>query len=214
MVEKFLDRYQHRSEKELEFIVRSRSTYEPEAVEAAMKLLEEKYNTDTSHARLSVKKPQKDIRALTKFSQKLTLDVYIHTFSNREVTSAVACGLLFVAFTKLFGYYMSEDWIRESYGIIVSICFVGINILNHILYKKEHRKRNLLWGRIVQVSLTTLMILILFAILNLVDQHQTFLLEANNLLGMSIFLVLVVFVTEGIISTLRRFLLLFKWQTW
>ncbi|MDQ3190224.1 MAG: hypothetical protein M3Q58_01375 [Bacteroidota bacterium] len=216
MYKYFLGIYKDKSQHELEKIVDTHSIQHVDAVKAAFTLLDEKFNISNREVVLAPNKYpnlyEQFIDLLIKGYKKISKSYFI-TFSWREITTAIALALLFMTITNIARYYGSEPWIEDYYRLIIYVNLFSLAILNHIIYKKEHRRRNFFMGRITQLYLTGILSVVFYEIHNTLSGYPT-ILDSELLVRAFFFPLIASFVVEIGISLIRRTLLVFKWQIW
>lgn len=92
---------------------------------------------------------------------------FFRTFSYREVLTALCLTLMFWALIGWIFYCRVYDWYPAFRGVLIVATFMGTVVLNHIFYKREHRRPNNYMGRTFTDYLLFLFIWIAAELINL-----------------------------------------------
>ncbi|WP_017734091.1 hypothetical protein [Nafulsella turpanensis] len=207
MVEYFKKRLKDKSRRELLDIVSNHGAFEYDAVKAAILLLDENYGES-----LPLPFEEKKVIIIKRKEDDLTYRDYFRTFSYRELTSAVVLSFLFASVVQLLKYLNTVPVIEDNYTLIIFFLPVFICLLGHVFYKREHRRRNLFVGRLVQNLLTISCFVLIIGIMSLVLGHNAEGREVDLTLAFGFFVWFIL--VEIIISVFRRILKLFGWHIW
>lgn len=79
----------------------------------------------------------------------LSPNSFSRTISYREFLTCTATALLLTSIRKISIYYSSEDWVSDNSVGIGLWSITCVLLLNHILYRREHRRSNNLVGRLI-----------------------------------------------------------------
>jgi hypothetical protein len=202
----FLERFKGKTKEELEVIVASFETYDRRAVLAAVEIMRNKFKQQ-------VPSPIKTQKSIPYKSEHDSYKFYIKTFSYREVLTSISLAFLFIAFLNLIRYYRNEDWVENNFSLLYSTFFMLMLPLNHIFYKIEHKRRNLVIGRLMQVTLTVMLCFVVMKVQDFVRGYSTS-FDGTDILQFTFASIFVALFAEFIISLVRRLLTLFKWQIW
>lgn len=205
MVDHFLEQYKTKTKEELEHIASSES-FVPAAVKVAVYLLNENHGMQIPlpFPQLKINKYEEDYSTLKHYSK---------TFSVREVTSAFSLALLFIGARSILNYIRGAKGIEENYSLFQFLLIVLVFTLSNVIYKREHGRRNLLVGRLVQNTFLFICTLLLGSLMSWLmgsgiqlSQTDTFTL----IFGFTI----VILIAEGLVSFVRRILTLVGWHIW
>ena len=206
MVEYYKNRLKKKSKEELEHIVQSHHGYERAAVKASIILLKEEHG-------ISLPLPFEENSSITHQEDIYTYKKYFKTFSYREITSAVVLSFLFFAVSNAISYLGTVPLVEVTRPWIMFFLIFLICVLNHSIYKKEHRRRNLFLGRILQDILTIFMFLVLWTSMNwfLGNSKSP---DSGAIASVVLVVIFGLLFIEAIVSILRRILTLFGWHIW
>lgn len=198
MYKYFLDNYKEKSKDDLLGIMASQQVQHKDAVKAAAKLLEEKFNHKTV------------IKARRK--QRIYTEPYFKTFSKREIISALTSSFLFVAVISILVYMASVEFIGDNAGVLVTVSYIAVVILNHVFYRKEHKRSNRYIGRLMQTSMLTVFIFLIAVIINAFVNDNDLNIYGDEWYYVFIGTVMILFFLEFVISMLKWAVRLIRWQ--
>lgn len=145
---RFIKKFSEKTENELREIV-LRDKHVPKAKIAAEFLLKNKtfqstYPNLTQNNNESNKKLNKD----NSFTTDLRL--FLKTLSYREFLSIISSVSLFMSLIFLRDFYSENDFIYSTNSTFSNILIFSLIIAsNHILYKLEHKRSNIYFGRFI-----------------------------------------------------------------
>lgn len=213
MLEFFLNRFKDKSESDLIRIVNSKANFQPEAVNAAIQILNEKYNAQV---------PLPDVTALQDTHTGLShvrirkgasdIDKFKRSFSYRDILTASSIAILFSAYLALLKFYSNERVIENAWTWFILIGFVIALILNHIFYKIEHRRGNDYLAR----YFFDLIFIAFFQIIQFVYGFypSAASLSLSTMDGVGVFFVFAILVAlfEILLSFIKYILRFFRWE--
>ncbi len=153
MYKYFLQTYQDKTEEELMGIVASRKVQHKDAVKAASQLLHTEFGHDETISR------NKKVRYSS-------TSKFFKTFSFREIYSLITSALLFVAINMLFIDHGLVDYFEQTYSFVICTMYLSSILLCHYWYRKEHKRRNRFWPRVINTTILTALIVILLTLKN------------------------------------------------
>jgi len=137
---------------------------------------------------------------------------YIKTFSRREVLSA-----LFSALMIIFSFFVASSVLIiidnvPTFYILWGVLILTSLALSHRFYLLEHRRSNSLGGRILHGCLIAVFLFVIFFVLFCVIGffYHSFGYVSNLIL----FIVVLIFTSEMILSLINLLLKLLKWRVW
>lgn len=145
-----------------------------------------------------------------KSSDSFDKEPFFRALSYRDFLTSFALAIFLMAFLQILLYYSIEDWIRDYFVSIRMVSFLLVGLMNHMIYKIEHRRANNFVGRIVH---DFIFIIMFFLLGNL----RTYILygtisDVENGALPLIGVVMLVLIFEFSVAILKRLLRLFKWQ--
>ncbi|MGJ3233898.1 hypothetical protein [Marivirga sp.] len=169
MIEYFLEKYKDKTDYDLLSIINNKIDYRHEAVNAAIKIYNERNSTsipfigDFNEVKKEENKPSES-RSL-KFLKSLRL---------KDFYTLITISIFLCSIYSLISLYGSEDFFIDNREWIEKMFFFLSFIWIHILYKYDHNKSNSFFGR-VQLDILFLIILLLvkFLIDFIFDGFQT-----------------------------------------
>lgn len=198
MEDYFFARFQRKTKIELQRIVDNPEQYRPEAVSAAIKVLNKKLSEEEHSILDNATHQTKEVQLKAdRLSQSLDYSTFFRTLSYREFLTSISTALFGLAIIEIIDYYSSELFFRDTYTTWKLATVFFIFLVNHIMYRHEHKRSNNFLGRSINdlllfVSLMLLSISYKFMVGGTLDFRID-----NPVLG-SIFLVTLT--TAGIFS--------------
>ena len=146
--------------------------------------------------------PQPDI------DDSFSIKEYRRSLSHRDVFTGFSIALLFVAVMD------AVEWAADDTAVLKVAIFFTFTVVNHVLYKLEHRRPNNFIGRNIQDYIFILLILIITKAKMWAQGYDiTF---GGNMIGgavaMIIAIIILVVFLELLIAGLKRILKMAKWQ--
>ena len=200
MVEHFRQRYRTKTREELEHIASAPESFVPAAVKVAIQLLNEKHG-------MQIPLPFPEVKINRYEEDYTTYKHYFKTFSVREVTSALSLAVLFIGAHSILNYIRDAKGVDENFSLIQFLLLVLVFTLSNIIYKREHGRRNLLVGRLLQNTFLCVCILLLISLRNWLMGSGVTLFNDDAVAIMFGFTIIILF-AEGIVSIVRRILTL------
>ncbi|MFY0598257.1 MAG: hypothetical protein JXR03_01210 [Cyclobacteriaceae bacterium] len=203
----FLEKFKSKSKHELELIVANQANYQPEAVRAAIELLNNNHE-------LEIPTPQqagatKELSEDSNFGVlSLSFDYkpFFRTLSYREFVTSFALALLYHSLFEIIDYYSNERFFENSLRAWKLSFFVVVFLGNHIIYRFEHRRSN----NFISRSLSDLILLIILILSRvgyelILDSNYRLNLDAN---GVGVFfiifgIVIMIFALETAVALLK-----------
>ncbi|MFY0688581.1 MAG: hypothetical protein JXQ90_15505 [Cyclobacteriaceae bacterium] len=216
----FLKRFEKKSASELKQIIDSPTAYQPEAVTAAMKLLDQLHNQPIEiDTQITVNKLQKEQSVAEKesglvMSQSFDLNFFRNTYRPQAFFSTLTLACLFHAFHETIKFYSNERWVEGRledfmwYGTLVAL------ILNHAFFKVDIGTSNNLIGRVINdIILLALMVVVRYIYVLVFGYSWTFDFDAEvgGFIFLMLFFLIVLFAFEGIIAAIK---VLLRWVRW
>lgn len=198
MEDYFFARFQRKTKIELQRIVNNPEQYRPEAVSAAIKLLDKKLSEEDHSIPDNGVPPTKDVQLKAdKLSLILDYSPFFRTLSYREFLTSISIALFGLAIIEIFDYYSDERFFIDTHRTWKLATIFFIFLVNHIMYRYEHKRSNNFIGRSINdlllfVSLMLLSISYKFMVGGTLDFRID-----NPVLGS---IILVTLTTAGIFS--------------
>lgn len=139
---------------------------------------------------------------------------FVRSLSYRDLFTPFSLALLLVALGKGVSYLSFLPWVESYNPLIIATTVVMIALVNHVVYKIEHRRPNNFIGRCIQ-DIVLLLFLFLFATIRDSLSSGTFAIDDFSISGSLALipgLAIVVTLFELVVAFLKRFLKLVKWQ--
>ena len=157
----FLARYKNKTRKELQQIIDFNKRYHPDAVLAAIELLNGKVEEEDPIEPLypiiveENKSPKPDFL-------KLAFEVrpFLRTYSYRDFLTILSLALAYSAFITLIGYYSNERFFENNTRSWATVGYFVVFLVNHIFYRIEHKRSNNFTGRYLNDLLLALIMFI------------------------------------------------------
>lgn len=154
----FLEKFKSKSKHELELIVANQANYQPEAVRAAIELLNSNHELETPiPQQTKAIKEQPEDSNFGALSLSFDYKPFFRTLSYREFVTGLALAVLFHSLFEIIDYYSNERFFENSLRAWKISIFVAVFLGNHAYYRFEHRRSNNFIGR----SLNDLILLII-----------------------------------------------------
>ncbi|GEM_PF-3206914 len=213
----FYHRFRNKKSEDLESILENSSGYDAKAVSAAEFILQQRRTKEVTRENETLnnlEKPQKNF-FLDEFANSLDFsgDSYFRTLSKREIFTAIMLSFLSLALYEIIMFYQDEAWLKGISFEFFLICFGVMYIFNHVIYKIEHKRRNVFTGRFLQ-GLLFVYLFILFFWLNSSLTNSFWVIGLGDAIVTLIALSLSIFFLEIIISFINRFFRVLKWHLW
>lgn len=171
----FYNKLKHRHDRDLRVIVANKESYEPEAVNAAIALLNERAGNIVALIPPGLPGAAAPLRSMQAHDSlaPFSFALFFKTHSYRDYLTAFSLSLFFIAFSELLKYYSNERWLEGNAGLFQSLGFLAAFLFAHILYKIEHGRPNNFVGR---ATMDVVMLFMLF----LVGNTYAFLTGGNH----------------------------------
>jgi hypothetical protein len=130
-------------------------------------------------------------------------------FSYRDVLTSLSLALSFMAIGEILNYYSNEEVLEDIVGQLIMAFTIVPLILNHVIYRGEHKRSNNYIGRVMHSFM-------LLAFVWIIKTVQLFLAgesisdRINDLILGWLLLFFVLMLFEFLVAILKRILLLFK----
>ncbi len=210
MVEHFKKKFENKTDQELHYILDHSDKYNNDAVLAAHSILEWRKSMDIE----LVSKPSRAAHIdeerldVSHFNPKF----FFSNFGYSDFFTAFSSALLWTALQEGFSFYRSEYYFEGLESLINFLIFVLTLVINHIIYRLEHKYSNNYAGRIFHSLLILLFFIVTKSLFySLVDLKFIFYLDSTNYTNFFAFVIIILF-AELLISILKRFLKLIKWE--
>ena len=143
-------------------------------------------------------------------SDSFDKEAFFRPLSYRDFLTPFTLAISLLAFYQVMQYYLNEHWIADHWVSIAIVAFLVAPLLNHAIYKLEHRRSNNFVGRVLHDLIFFLIFFILFNV-------RTYILfgsirQPDEGLPAVFGVVIVAFIFEILVAILKRLLRLFKWQ--
>lgn len=146
MEEYFLNKYQSKTEIELQRIVDNKEHYQPDAVVAAAKLLNLKLDEPQPLLLDDYESKEKNTKG-DKLSLSFDHTPFFRTLSYREFLTSCCLAISSLAIYEIIDYYSDERFFENTHGTWKWYIFLSVFLVNHIIYRFEHKRSNNLIGR-------------------------------------------------------------------
>jgi hypothetical protein len=198
MEDYFLTRFRRKTKIELQRIVDNKEDYRPEAVWAATKLLNEKLSEQAlPHLDEAAFPTREEKLKVDRLSLSLDYRPFFRTLSYREFLTCISIALFGLTIFSVLDYYSNERFFEDTYTTWKWYTVLFVLIVNHIIYRHEHKRSNNLLGRSINdLFLLTSLILMADSYKSITGSTYEFRIE-NGLLGI---LILIVVATIAIFS--------------
>jgi hypothetical protein len=148
MEDYFFARFQRKSKIELQRIIDNPEQYRPEAVSAAIKVLNKKLSEeDHSIPDNGGNKTNEPPVKTDRFSQSLDYNPFFRTLSYREFLTSISLAFFGLAIIEIINYYSDELFFKDTSTTWKLAMIFFIFLVNHIIYKCEHKRSNNFIGR-------------------------------------------------------------------
>ena len=203
----FLEKFKSKSKHELELIVANQAKYQPEAVRAAIELLNNNHELEIPiPQKAEAAKEQSEGSDFGTLSPSFNYRPFFGTLSYREFVTSIALALLFHTLFEMVDYYSNERFFENSLKAWKVSFLVMVFLGNHVYYKFEHKRSNNFIGR----SLNDLILLIILILSRvgyelMLDSSYRLNLDANGAGFFFIILgiVIIVFAFETSVALLK-----------
>lgn len=195
----FLEKFKSKSKHELELIVANQANYQPEAVRAAIELLNgnNELEIPIPQQAEATKEPTEDSN-FGVLSLSFNYKPFFRTLSYREFVTGLALTLLFHSLFEIVDYYSNERFFENSLRAWKISFFVAVFLCNHVYYRFEHRRSNNFIGR----SFSDLILLIILILLRV---GYELILDSNYRLNLDVDGVGFFFIILGIVIMVFAF---------
>ena len=162
MEDYFFARFQRKTKIELQRIIDNPEQYRPEAVSAAIRVLnkklsEEDHSIPDNGGNQTNEPPVKTDR----FSQSLDYSPFFRTLSYREFLTSISIVFFGLAIIEIINYYSDERFFRDTSTTWKLATLLFIFLVNHIIYRYEHKRSNNFIGRSINDLLLFITLIIL-----------------------------------------------------
>ncbi len=146
----FFNKFKDKSESYLLSIVNRKANFQPEAVNAAIQILNERYGAEIPFIEDPEMIPANQMRVKTR-KKRSNFDEsnFRRAFSYREILTAFTMSILYMSYITLISYYSDEESIKDSWWKFVFIGFIATLLFNHVFYNIEHKRTNSYLGRYI-----------------------------------------------------------------
>lgn len=202
------EHFEKKTNQELEYILENPENYSVEALSVAQEILKHRENNNFEIVQKPVYRPEDDSA-----TESFSVTSYFRSFSYRDILTALSTAMLLVSISAIMDY-CTYSYENNPFRIWHTfLLFALVVLLNHSLYKKEHRRSNRYLGRIIQ----TYMMIIFFAIIksvsfSIIDIEIKMFPEKEDFLLILLGLLFLTFFVEIVIGLIRRFLNIIKCQ--
>lgn len=141
------------------------------------------------------------------------LRLFLRGLSYRDFLTSVSLGLLLQAFFVLLDYYSSEEFLEHRTSSIMMTHFIIFLLLNHIVYKSEHKRSNNFIGRVIH----DLIFIAGYVLINvghryLIGMQLSYDATFLSVIGLLIVILVAAIFFEIGVAIVKRLFMLFKWQ--
>jgi len=230
MKDHFLKSLRNKSEEELLYIIKHKENYQLAAVEAAAELLslpkavkpdEENCfpvkQVEIKHKISHTQAPLLERTLADKLNDSFNLSVFFNSHLSKNLITLVSLGLFFLFLINGYKLYRHETWMIENGNLLRLGTSMFILIINHILFKIDHKKSNNFIGRCISDLIFIAFYFMLAKIHGILTNDNYSFLPGEDLLLASLFLyffsfTIVIASYEVIIAIFKRLLRLVKWE--
>ena len=205
----FYRRFQSKTNDQLRAILDERSRYQDNAIDAAIRILNERNDTDIE---IDTGRRADHVKSKGLFEQIFSTGIISRTFGYEDILNWITITLLCLASFEVLSYYSDEPFIEHGIQwIVISILLMAV-LSNHILFRSTHSCTNNFLGRIIH-DLVLCFLLVSFREIYyyIVNGYGT--ISLNTIPQLFSAVIFLSFFIEIIVAILRRFFLtVFNWR--
>lgn len=202
----FYRNYQKKTNSQLEAIVNDEASFQPEAVNAARRILNERGGADIHPI------PIPKLHRKGFFDIIFDIELFRKTVGFKDLLTWITLALVSMALMQILNYYADEPSIENNTIWITISVFLLVMLSNHIIFKATHGCSNNVIGRILHDMAFLFMLLSLQKLYSYII-YESAMIETNNVIAILLIVLIFSFVFEFMVAILKRFLsTLFKWE--
>jgi hypothetical protein len=162
MEDYFFARFQRKTKIELQRIIDNPEQYRSEAVSAAIKVLNKKLSEEDHSIPDNGVPPTKDVQLKAdRLSLILDYSPFFRTLSYREFLTSISIAFFGLAIIETINYYSDERFFRDTSTTWKLATIFFIFLVNHIIYRYEHKRSNNFTGRSINDLLLFITLILL-----------------------------------------------------
>lgn len=208
----FYNKLKEKPESYLYRIVNSKANFQPEAVNAAIQILNERYGAEIPFIEEPEMIPIDQRRVKTpKRRSRFDERNFRRAFSYREILTAFTLAILYLSYVILISYYSDEEAIKDSWRSFMFVGFIVTLLLNHLFYHGEHKRTNSYLGRYI-CDLLFFMFWLAVQLLYSFYSGWSPIYEVGELFGAFLLFAFLVGFFESLVSFVRYLLSFLGWE--
>ena len=214
----FVNKFQDKSNEELQRVIDNKDQYEFEAVEAAILLLNERGIVDLPDISRTKETLADKGKAKVRSGSGFNADLFFQTFGHKDLLTAFCLALCMLATHTLLEYYSSEKWLEDIWAWLRMLTFFVFIPLNHVIYKIDHHRSNNYTGRVIHDIIFITFFFFLKLIYAYIMRYEINIFfnasiqDVAELVGTILILTILLMLFELVVALLKRLLNLIKWQ--